>query len=384
MQYDAPVTSADFLTALSDNPSLSASTVEAISSLLNLDSAETEVVVASYNGRTVTVLADETPDAVVTSIDGAADTNVTVRVPSSLADASVWIMNSDANLTATFNTPTAVTTQAADVTVGDETATIDRAVVSGNGNDTITITGDASVYLDGGDGNDTLTTGNGNDVVLGGNGNDTINTGAGNDYIDGGAGSDVINAGAGDDTIIAGVGDTVDGGEGFDVLQVSDAVTRVFVENNHTVVLQTANGEVAAQNVQLVETADGNIAIASSLTEATALRLYEAVLGRSADAEGAQFWTETLAANGSNLTQIAEGFINSVEFQSNGVVSDADFINTLYEGALGRTAEDAGMAFWQAQLDSGVSRADVTIGIVGSYEAEGYEGSNVLIIQGQV
>ncbi|WP_371223845.1 Hint domain-containing protein [Roseovarius sp. 2305UL8-3] len=123
-------------------------------------------------------------------------------------------------------------------------------------------------FVDGGAGDDTITnTGDDSDTVLGGTGNDVIDTGidddvidggAGNDSIIGGQGSDSIDGGAGDDTIIAGddlfsdyVGDdpnlpnpllidpatglpalsdpntednrdTVDGGDGNDIIMTGD------------------------------------------------------------------------------------------------------------------------------------------------------------------
>jgi RTX calcium-binding nonapeptide repeat (4 copies) len=58
-------------------------------------------------------------------------------------------------------------------------------------------------------------------TVVGGAYADELATGAGNDSITGGAGSDVIRAGAGDDVVYArdGVADTVDCGEGTDLVQ---------------------------------------------------------------------------------------------------------------------------------------------------------------------
>jgi Ca2+-binding RTX toxin-like protein len=54
-----------------------------------------------------------------------------------------------------------------------------------------------------------------------GAGNDTVNGSAGNDEIDGGSDADSIMAGKGDDLIYAGLGDFIDGGEGFDTVDLS-------------------------------------------------------------------------------------------------------------------------------------------------------------------
>ncbi len=93
-------------------------------------------------------------------------------------------------------------------------------VVAGSGND--------GIYL--GDGNDTVNAGDGNNVVYGGTGKDLINTGSGNDSIDAGAGADMVHAGAGNDTLISGSrdvlgaqGDVLDGGDGSDWVDYSQA-----------------------------------------------------------------------------------------------------------------------------------------------------------------
>jgi len=379
MQYDAPVTSTEFLNSLQDNPSLSDTTLAAISSLLNLSGdTETQITVASLNANgTVAAPFGSSPQVFAADVAGDAGDDVTFATPASLNTVNTWILNSDANLSVTFGAtestaPAAPAAADADaVTAAAAAVSFERIVVTGNGDDTVTVSDNVSTYLDGGDGNNTLTTSAGNDTVVVNDGDNVISTGAGND------------------TIILGTGNnTVDGGSGFDVVRVTGTLedNRVFVEHNHTLVLQngTIGNEVSALNIQLVETENGNIAIASSQTEATALRFYEAALGRPADAEGAQYWTEQLASNGGQLSNIAQGFVNSTEFQSIGIDSSADYINALYQGALGRSAEAAGLEYWTQQLNEGVSQADVAVGIVGSYEAEGYAGSHVVIVQGQV
>lgn len=386
MQYDAPVTSTELLTSLQANPALSTTTIEAISSILGIETgSDTELTVAGFNGTTVTAPFGSTPSVVAGEIAGAAGEDVTVSIPSVLQNADVFVFSSDANLTVNFASATAssetqVSTQAAEVTpqaVDVETA--ERVLVTGNGNDTINITDGVSTYVASGDGNDTIT------------------LGAGNDIVDGGIGADVINTGAGNDTIVAGLGDTIDGGTGFDVVTVEDITDyRVFIEavqdgtegNNYhrAVVLQSQDGtsDIDLTNVQLIEGADGNnIAIAATDDEGTVLRLYNTLLDRSADASGAQYWTNEVTNTGTSLSSIAQGFINSEEFQSNGELTNQQFVETLYQNALGREADEGGLAFWTAQLDAGQTQGDVALGIVGSYEAEGNDPS-VLIIHGQV
>ncbi len=103
---------------------------------------------------------------------------------------------------------------------------------------------------------DIITGGSGADTIYGGAGNDsTLSGGAGNDTIYGDAGDDTITAGTGDDTIYGGTGkdtivlagnltaaDTIDGGDGVDILQTSSISAAVLagVTNVETLQLTTA------------------------------------------------------------------------------------------------------------------------------------------------
>ena len=132
---------------------------------------------------------------------------------------------------------------------GTDTLVSFERVFGGAGNDTIT-GDDATVFISGGDGDDTITTGNGATAVFGGNGADTLTGGAGDDTISGGNGDDVIHGGGGNDTLSGGYGadqifgdagndtiladpglqaDVIDGGEGFDTLDFSNAAAAITV-----------------------------------------------------------------------------------------------------------------------------------------------------------
>lgn len=119
------------------------------------------------------------------------------------------------------------------ITGGDASDWID----AGNGADTITGFNDGSDeqlegktdVLQGGTGADTITGSAGNDHIYGNtianansadDGADHLNGGAGNDYIQGNVGADVIDGGADNDRLYGGAdGDTITGGTGNDYLQ---------------------------------------------------------------------------------------------------------------------------------------------------------------------
>jgi Ca2+-binding RTX toxin-like protein len=95
--------------------------------------------------------------------------------------------------------------------------TMETVVIrTGSGNDLAAVTGDmeATVLMDGGDGNDLLIGGHGNDILLGGRGNDIMLGVAGNDLLIGGTGRDMLTGGGGQDILIGGTtahDDDVDG-----------------------------------------------------------------------------------------------------------------------------------------------------------------------------
>ena len=108
--------------------------------------------------------------------------------------------------------------------------------IFGNGGWDTLIGSTTSDTLDGGAGNDTLSGGGGNDTLIGGTGNDSVSGGPGNDRIQaGGTGSgyDAIDGGPATDTLLGtAAGDVlgvisltnveiIDGGVGFDVLQLA-------------------------------------------------------------------------------------------------------------------------------------------------------------------
>ncbi|MER2267327.1 Ig-like domain-containing protein [Methylobacterium oxalidis] len=100
-----------------------------------------------------------------------------------------------------------------------------------------------------------------------------------------------------------------------------------------------------------------------------AARLYYALLDRAPDAAGLQSWTQALKG-GLSEAGMAQAFLGSGEFQAKHAgLSDAAFVDMLYENALGRHAETAGLANWTSALGHGATRAEVALGIAQSEEA---------------
>lgn len=371
MQYDAAITASALSSTLHSNTALSSVTVDAISTILNLNNTTATVPVATSSGTNLSVNFDAngqivTPKVTFFSDLGAAGTDVTVHIPTVVANSSAIIFNTAANVTAVIGNSNAVSPSAA--VVGDHAG---RVIVLGSGNDNITVTDSVNTYIDAGSGNATITTAGGNDTIVLNGGINTVSTGAGNDVIYAGNG---IN--------------TIDGGTGFDVVNVSNLANYTVSVSNGSVVLNSStSGQETLTNVQFVGSVNGTetLAIVGSQNEGTAIRLYEALLGRDADAAGTQYYTGILQA-GASLTDIAKGFLNSAEYTAaHGSQSDANFINSLYQGALGRaaTTDLQGLVYWAQQLATGHTRAEVVLGIVGSPEAQAHD-QGVIVVTGQV
>jgi hypothetical protein len=356
--------SAANIQAFLDAPAFSDTTAATISSLLSLDTAQT-VNVGTWDGvNAPQVPAGQTADVVVANIAGAQGDLVVLDVPASLSSAKAFVFQSDANLSVTIDAPAVAETASLARAFVAADTTIALAVTTGNGDDIINVKGDQNTYIDAGTGNDTITTGNGNNTVVAGAGNNVITTGTGNDTI-----------------ILSGVNhtDIVNAGGGYDVVQLDGTVAdyTVTAGNNNNVTLASAAlnvGQTAAiTDAEFLNFADGTtIALAHSDAEAAALRLYEGILGRDADQAGAQAFTGLVDA-GTSLTDIANQFLNSAEF---GGAQTTAQIDNLYTTLLGRAADTAGSESWVSVLANGGTLADVAAGIAGSAEAQELDQSN--------
>lgn len=267
----------------------------------------------------------------------------------------------------------------------------------GNVNITMTgVLGDPVILS--GDGNDNYQLGGGDSeiTILGGGGNDTLVTGSADDSISGDAGNDSIVAGAGDDSIQAGQGfDTIDGSSGWDVVQLTNTPSSygapVVVGSTVTFDHIAPGGSdfgVTLQNVEFVGglQTEGKIAnadgtsylggqqnswvIVDNTNDLLVARLYQALLNRSADSAGIDYW-ETQIDNGYSVTTLANAFLVSDEFQSQwGQLSNSAYVDLVFRNAYGRDASQSEEAYWTNLLNSGsMSKAQVAVTIVGTTEA---------------
>ncbi|MEM7274017.1 MAG: DUF4214 domain-containing protein [Actinomycetota bacterium] len=97
-------------------------------------------------------------------------------------------------------------------------------------------------------------------------------------------------------------------------------------------------------------------------------RAYGDLLGRGADAEGSGYWTTHLQGN--DVLDLRVLLLSSDEYRDRAGGTDGAWIGALYLDILGRTADGAGLAYWQG-LAATTPRPLIVAGIYLSDEALG-------------
>jgi len=197
------------------------------------------------------------------------------------------------------------------------------------------------------------------------------NTGtAGNDFIGGTAGDDQLSGGNGNDVLEGhGGNDMLDGGAGLDMAVFSATWSSYSLErNSNGAVIAGPDGTDTLTNVERLQFSDFDVALDIDGNAGQAYRLYQAAFDRTPDIGGLGFQMHALDT-GLSLSQVAQNFINSPEFQATyGSVDNTHFVTLLYANVLHRDPDEGGLAFHVARLEAGVSRADVLIGFSESPE----------------
>lgn len=97
-----------------------------------------------------------------------------------------------------------------------------------------------------------------------------------------------------------------------------------------------------------------NLMIIATGNDATLARLYQATFGRMPDLPGLEAWRNQIDSGLQTISQVAQDFIASNEFQTRYGVSanltDTQFVSALYTNVLGRNADSSGETAWVAYL----------------------------------
>lgn len=191
--------------------------------------------------------------------------------------------------------------------------------------------------------------------------------------------------GRGDDTASAVKGE-LDGGRGFDRLQLSDALDHYRIFSNNSVITLThkdSSDLVLTENIEYfafgADAAD-ILVLTTNAVQAQVARFYDLVLNGTADFEGLAYWSGR-AADGAGLGAIASSFSASSEFAAASQhLADDVFIDQLYTRMLNRAADESGATYWTNQIASGVDRNEVAASFALSAEAASIEIGHVHLI----
>ena len=174
-----------------------------------------------------------------------------------------------------------------------------------------------------------------------------------------------------DETIALTLGSASNGGR-IEGASASGAVTDLDLAGalRRQVAVEAGPEGNVAPSADALRFADGWLALDGGTELGSALRLYQATLGRDPDPIGLGFWTDALEAGTITLAEAAQGFVGSVEFQARyGAPDNAGFVDLLYRNVLGRAADAEGHAHWKNGLDNGaLTRVQVVLGFSDSAE----------------
>jgi phospholipase/lecithinase/hemolysin len=161
-------------------------------------------------------------------------------------------------------------------------------------------------------------------------------------------------------------------------LQGSSAQYVVADDGGTLYVQDTVSGRDGTQvlpGVDVMQFTDGvGVFDPTGATEDVA-RLYGAALERAPDLAGLQYWTAEIDDLHVSLAAVANALAASPEFiQDSGSLSNAAFVNQLYQNVLDRPADAAGTQYWDGVLASGASRGAVLVGFA---EGQEYEADTI-------
>lgn len=169
-------------------------------------------------------------------------------------------------------------------------------------------------------------------------------------------GNDIFRAGTGNDTI--------DGGTGIDTVVIAGNSNSFSVSRGplYTTVSNYYgnSGVTTLSSVERIQFDDRALALDLRGDAGQVYRLYQAAFGRTPDSAGLGYWIAQ-ADKGMSLHDVAQSFVTSKEFQTlyGASPSDAVFLSNLYKNVLHRDADQGGLDYWGGELAHGMQRADV-------------------------
>ncbi|WP_296258785.1 MULTISPECIES: DUF4214 domain-containing protein [unclassified Pseudomonas] len=186
----------------------------------------------------------------------------------------------------------------------------------------------------------------------------------------------------GNDTFIGSYGnDDFYGYSGIDTYDGNGGIDTVWYDTGKDTAMITATasgyriitpGKIdTLTNIERVEFGDGSslaLDVQAGQNAGSAYRLYQAAFDRKPDTAGLKYWIAEMD-KGQSVGQIAQSFVNSDEFKALNPGQDQNSIlNNYYLHVLHRTADDAGLQYWNTQMASGMKANEVLVSFSESQE----------------
>lgn len=235
--------------------------------------------------------------------------------------------------------------------------------------------GGSGVLLDGRGGADIISGTKDGDRLYGGAGADTLNGLAGNDSLFGGEDDDILVGGAGNDLL--------DGGAGYERLSYQGLFESFVATFNEgaTIIRSASDGMDSLRGIERIDFLDGSLIIDADAIGSQIIRLYDTVLRRAPDNNGLDFWLDRMEDRGMTLLTVADELSGSAEFQqATGGLTNAQFVDYVYQQALNRAPDAGGKTYWTERLDAGLSRGAFVVDLSESAEHRGLTAG--LVAQG--
>lgn len=156
-------------------------------------------------------------------------------------------------------------------------------------------------------------------------------------------------------------------------LNADGSRTQAFTRSTNTVPIELTQVTTSANGLSKTTVVSDDVAGITARNEM--YRLYHAILGRDPDVGGIS--DLAMAFNsGTTAVQLAGVLLDSAEFKQRiGTLDNTQFVTFLYQNALGRAPETAGLNGWVGALNSGTSRASVAQQIADSPEGQSHSAS---------
>lgn len=122
-----------------------------------------------------------------------------------------------------------------------------------------------------------------------------------------------------------------------------------------------------------INTQERNIFLMASFTDVQnqVIELYIGTFNRAPDSPGLSFWVNQILESGLNINEVAEAMFASEEVATTYPADQTleAFVEKIYQNVLGRSADGPGMAYWVSELSNGLSRDRMIMAIIDGAKA---------------